>query len=76
VFLANCERRTKALFEEDFIHRQAVRRQHANVDFGIWNCRNRRLETLAMIFDLNEIAVGGRSSEAENRAFDKSRGDR
>jgi len=68
VFLRTASARTKALFEKTS-STPGGPRQHANVDLDLEFCRNRRLENAAMIFDLERIAVGGRSSEAENRAL-------
>jgi hypothetical protein len=68
MLLPYCERSANALFEEGLIYFDAFGAKDADIDSGFGIVEADAQKTLAMVFDLNQFAVGSRLSEAKNRA--------
>ena len=59
MFFAYGQCLANTLFKEGFVHRHPFRRQHPYVNFGFGIVKADAEQTLAMIFDLDEITVAG-----------------
>ena len=63
------QRGANALLEERFIHGHPLRREHADVDFRFRIVETDAKQTLAMVFELDKLAVSGRLREPQDGAL-------
>ncbi len=66
VFLPDGQRRAEALLEECRVGDDPIRREQADVDLGAGIVKARAQQTLAVILDLDEVAIADRLREAEH----------
>jgi hypothetical protein len=68
MFLPDNQGGPDAFFEKNFIHLHAFRRQQANIYFRVRIVKTHAEQPLAMVFDLDERAIGNRRGEPEDFA--------
>lgn len=68
MFLSEGQRRPDSFFKEGLIYFDAFRGEDANLDFGFGVVKSDAKETLTMVFDLDEFAIGCGLGETKDRA--------